>query len=239
MAKTERVFDIFFLSFDEPAAEKNWQALSERFPAAKRVHGVQGILNAHRACAEKSVSKFFFVVDGDNLVCPEFDFTVSFTPHTATCYVWRALNPVNGLVYGFGAIKLLDRALLLQKQSMGIDMTTSLGENYSIVNEIASVTHFNTSPFQAWKSAFRECVKLASQSIARSNNMENSIRLEKWLTVSRPEAAFTEWSLRGARCGKEFATVNFNRAEELAKINDYSWLNSYFLELYGLDSSSG
>ena len=41
------MFDVVFISYQEPNAEENWQALKQRVPVAKRVHGVKGIHNAH------------------------------------------------------------------------------------------------------------------------------------------------------------------------------------------------
>ena len=234
MEQNRSPFDIFFLSYDEPNADQNWNSLRQRFPQAKRIHGVDGILSAHKACAKLSETPFFFVVDGDNEIHTSFVFHLDFIPEKGACYVWRALNPVNGLIYGFGAVKLLDRDLILAKKVMGVDMTTSLGDHYVIRPELASTTRFNSSPYQAWKSAFRECVKLASGGIARRKENESSLRLETWISVADPKAAFSEWSLRGARCGKEFATAKIHNAEELAKINDYRWLMAHFRELYGL-----
>ena len=37
------MFDIIFISFDEPNADENWKLLKEIAPHAKRVHGVKGI----------------------------------------------------------------------------------------------------------------------------------------------------------------------------------------------------
>jgi len=59
-------FDIVFLSYDEPLAEEHWKRLKKRFPYAQRVHGVKGILKAHKKCAKLARTDYFFVVDGDS-----------------------------------------------------------------------------------------------------------------------------------------------------------------------------
>jgi hypothetical protein len=46
--------DIIFLSYDEPNAEKHYADLLTKVPWAKRVHGVKGSDNAHKACAAAS-----------------------------------------------------------------------------------------------------------------------------------------------------------------------------------------
>ena len=47
-------FDVIFLSYDEPNAEKNYADLCKIVPWAKRVHGVKGSDSAHKAAAQLS-----------------------------------------------------------------------------------------------------------------------------------------------------------------------------------------
>ena len=42
--------------------------------------------------------------------------------------------------------------------------------------QISNTTAFNTTPFDAWKSAFRECTKLASSIIPNNDNTDNEYR---------------------------------------------------------------
>ena len=65
-------YDIIYLSFDEPNAEKNYADLCSKVPWAKRVHGVEGSDAAHKACAEISETDRFITVDGDNIVDQKF-----------------------------------------------------------------------------------------------------------------------------------------------------------------------
>ena len=55
-------------------ADENFARLKERFPLAKRVHGVKGIHQAHIAAAKKAFTQMFWVVDGDAKVVEDFDF---------------------------------------------------------------------------------------------------------------------------------------------------------------------
>ena len=68
------MYDIVFISYNEPNAEENWQRLTARFPLAKRVHGVKGIHQAHIAAAKKCFTHMFWVVDGDAVILDTFDF---------------------------------------------------------------------------------------------------------------------------------------------------------------------
>lgn len=55
-----RSMDIFFISYDEPNAEQNWKDLRDKFPQAKRIHGVKGIHQAHKTAASQSNTEMFW-----------------------------------------------------------------------------------------------------------------------------------------------------------------------------------
>lgn len=229
------MYDIFFLSYDEPNGEHNWSLLKSRFKRTKRVHGVTGILNAHKACAKKSLTKYFFVVDGDSEIIGDFSFRLSneleseLKNHTDAIWVWRAKNPVNELEYGYGGVKLLPKKLLMDMPEMAVDMTTSLGSNFKIVNQVASITHFNSSPFNAWRGAFRECVKLSSSIIPRHKQEETEYRLWAWKN-NNTGVLYGDWAIRGAREGEHFGNKYKHETKKLAKINNFQWLKDRFEE---------
>src|SRR6056300_1168593 len=101
------MYDIVFISYKEPNAEENWKALKERFPCAQRVDGIKGIHLAHVHAARKSLTKMFWVVDGDAKVISDFDFRYTVEEYdTDTVHVFQSMNPINGLVYGYGGVKL-------------------------------------------------------------------------------------------------------------------------------------
>ena len=74
MSKNFKVinYDIIYLSYDEPNAEKNYADLLTKVPWAKRVHGIHGSDAAHKACANLSETDRFITVDGDNKVRDQF-----------------------------------------------------------------------------------------------------------------------------------------------------------------------
>ena len=59
------MYDIVFISYNEPNADENWQALKARFPRAKRVDGVKGIHQSHTSAAIKCFTKMLWIVDAD------------------------------------------------------------------------------------------------------------------------------------------------------------------------------
>lgn len=218
---------IVFLSYDEANAEDNWQRLQKKFPRSKRVHGISGILAAHKKCADLSDTEHFFLVDGDNEVLDSFEFNFEVAPeHKDGIHVWRCKNAVNDLVYGYGAIKLYSKSLLLSATS-GVDLATSVSKKYIIVNELASITHFNYSPNSAWRSAFRECVKLSSQIIPGQISKESRERLDSWCSLGE-DRENGNWCIAGANAGRKFGLEMRESPEALAKINDFGWLNAEF-----------
>ena len=65
-------YDVIFLSYDEPNAEKNYNDLIKKIPWAKRVHGVEGSDAAHKACAKLSDTERLIIVDADNVINGDF-----------------------------------------------------------------------------------------------------------------------------------------------------------------------
>ena len=53
------------------------------------------------------------------------------------------------------------------------------------MKQISCITKFTTGPFETWKSAFRECAKLASKVIDRQKEDETNARLKTWTTRTR------------------------------------------------------
>ena len=123
----------------------------------------------------------FYVVDGDALVEDDFnfDYEVPLKDMNAV-HVWRSKNPVNELVYGYGGVKLLPTKLTLDMDCTSTDMTTSISNRFRPMEQISNTSRFNSTPFNTWKSAFRECVKLSSKVIDRQDNKETEARLDVW-----------------------------------------------------------
>jgi hypothetical protein len=223
------MFEIFFISYQEINADENWKKLKDRFPFAQRIHGVKGIHQAHIAAAERSLTKMFYVVDGDAEIVDNFsffDYQVPDSEKDVVC-VWHSQNPINGLVYGYGGVKLLPKEKVLNMSLKSIDMTLSLSDRFKSIPIISNITKFNTDPFNTWKSAFRECVKLATKPIDKNYDEETDNRLETWCTkgVDRP---FGKFALQGANLGKTYGLENIENPDALFKINDFDWLKAQY-----------
>lgn len=222
------MYDIVFISYNEAYADENWNSLKSRFPTAKRVDGVKGIHQAHIKAAKKCFTKMFWVVDADAKLLDSFDFDYEVDEYNLeTVHVWRSLNPVNGLTYGYGGVKLLPRSLTIKMDTNKPDMTTSISSKFKAVNTVSNFTAFNTDPFSTWRSAFRECAKLASKTIQGQVDNETQQRLDIWCSVGK-DKDYGNYAIAGANAGRLYGLDNISNIDALMKINDYDWLYEQF-----------
>ena len=225
----EEKFDAVFISYNEPNADENYERILEHFPNVKRVHGVKGIHQAHIEAAKLCNSRMFYVVDGDAQLTDYWKF--NYTPESHNwdaVHVWRSENPINGLIYGYGGVKLLPRIQTIEMDLTKPDMTTSISNKFVAVNKISNITVFNSDPFNTWKGAFRECVKLSSKIIDRQKDNETNKRLRTWCTYTKPDTEYAEYALKGAKAGAAYGARFRNDIDALKKINDFDWLKEKF-----------
>ena len=219
------MYDIVFISYQEPSADANYAALKARFPMTKRVHGIKGIHQAHIKAAKKCFTKMCWIVDADAIILNNFNFDYIVPEHQLDhVHVWRSQNPINDLVYGYGGVKLFPRNLTINMDLTKPDMTTSISPHFIAVDKVANITAFNTDPFNTWKSAFRECAKLSSKVISRQNNEETEQRLDAWCTKGI-ERQYGDYAIAGANAGREFGISN---RSDIILINNFEWLHEQF-----------
>jgi len=164
------MLDVFFISQGEWNAEENYQRLTKFVPNIKEVRDVKGIYEVHKTCAEQSATDNFYVVDADAWIVDDFDF--NFVPDPNELHwdhpedecviVWNSVNPVNGLEYGYGGVKLFPKKPFLEGRSWEIDLSTTIGASTIAKSKVSCETRFNATPDSAFIGAFRECAKLAS-----------------------------------------------------------------------------
>jgi len=170
------MLDVFFISMGEEGCESNWQRLLEFAPNAKRVDNIKGIFEVHKACAMLSTTNNFYVVDADAWIVKSFNFrwepskdTLHWgVPENECVLVWKSINPVNELEYGYGGVKLFPKSPFLLDLTWDIDLSTTIGRATVSMPQVSCQTRFNATPKSAWIGAFRECAKLASLSMIKS-----------------------------------------------------------------------
>lgn len=233
--QTDTEFDVVFLSYNETFADGNFELLKDKVPDAKRVNGVDGIFNAHKKSSEIVNTSMVYIVDADAELTEDFDF--KYVPPESDrgyAHVWRSVNPINGLTYGYGGVKLFPTKMLRSAEFWRVDFTTSFSEGLKLMPEISNVSRFNTSAFETWRSAFRECAKLASTVIKNDDSSETSNRLETWCSKGR-ERAFGTYAIEGAKAGRDYGTKHKKNVSELNLVNNYEWLADQFNSMYSDD----
>lgn len=179
------MLEVFFISMGEEGCEENWQRLLTFAPNAKRVDNVKGIYEVHKACAQLSVTENFYVVDADAWVLDGFKFhwepskdTLHYgdIPETECVLVWPSRNPVNGLEYGYGGIKMFPRAPFLEDRKWEVDLSTTIGRATVSMEQVSCETRFNVTPKSAWIGAFRECAKLSALTMIKSR-MRRAVKI--------------------------------------------------------------
>jgi len=222
-------FDVFMISYHEAEADENFTKLRDRFKDAQHVKNVEGIGNAHKKVGELAKTEMVYVVDADADITGHFsfDFIPPMSKRKNTTYVWSSRNPINGLEYGYGGVKLFPREQLLTLGHELPDYTTGAAF-YQPIKDVSNITRFNKDPYRTWRSAIRECVKLASSVNPNQNQEETNHRLETWCTVDNGER-FGRYCIKGALEGKAYGEENKGNVEALNKINDFEWLREQFV----------
>ena len=224
------MYDIAFICYDEPYKYYQYFDLTSKKIKNKiyMIEGVKGIHNAHIEAAKKATTPMFYAVDADAKTLPNFKFNLKLDPSEEDIvHVWRSRNPVNGLEYGYGGVKLLPTQLTLNMDLSNPDMTTSISSRFKIMPEVANITMFNTDPLRTWRSAFRECAKLSSKLIKGQLDAETQDRLHVWQHNDSDEL-YADYARAGAIAGNHFGETYKDNPEMLKKINDYEWLQMEF-----------
>ena len=227
---TDQPLDIVFIDNGEPTAEHNYKQLGESASLRwiNRIHrssGINGRVAAYRAAAELSQTPWFFAVFAKLQVEKKFDW--AWQPdrlQEPKHYIFHAYNPITALTYGHQAIIAYNRELVLTNTAPGLDFT--LDQAHEVVPVLSGVAMYNDSAWMAWRTAFRECVKLKHS----LPDVENEYRLSQWLSNTRTFRSLlqnSEWSVRGAEDAVEYYEQVNGDFAELRKSYDWAWLASY------------
>jgi hypothetical protein len=225
----EPPLDIVFIDNGEPNAEYNWLQLPQT-SVPNRVHrssGVEGRVAAYHAAARLSTTPWFFAVFAKLSVSESFEW--SWQPdrmQQPKHYIFHAKNPCNGLIYGHQAMIAYNRELVLNNPGIGLDFT--LDSEHEVVPILSGTAEYAHTPWMAWRTAFRECIKLRA-----SQDVESQFRLDKWLTVDMGQLN-SEWSICGAQDAVEYYDSVGEDLSELRKSYDWAWLASYAMIKRGL-----
>jgi hypothetical protein len=225
---TDAPLDIVFIDNGEPNADNNYDYLkwaAERTYQTKihRSSGVNGRVAAYCAAAELSTTPWFFAVFAKLEVSSTFDW--SWQPdrlQEPKHYIFHAFNPVNGLEYGHQAMIAYNKKLVLENSAPGLDFT--LDQAHEVVPIVSGIANYHYSKWVAWRTAFREVIKLKHS----LPDVENEYRLTRWLTALN-NVENSEYSVWGAEDAVEYYNSVAGDFSALRKSYDWAWLASYAL----------
>lgn len=221
----DRPLDIVYISNGEYSAEQNYgRLLDSTYNRNNRIHrvdGVNGRVAAYHAAAGMSTTPWFFAVFAKLRVNMNFDW--DWQPdrmQQPKHYIFHALNPVNGLEYGHQAMIAYNRELVLSNTGQGLDFT--LDSAHEVVPLRSGIAEYADTPWMAWRTAFREVIKLK----ASLPDVESEYRLNMWLS-NAGEIQNAEWSQWGAEDAVAYYDDVGGDFAALKKSYEWAWLASY------------
>lgn len=235
-------FDVIYISYDEPNAEKNWADLVSKCPWAKRVQGVKGFDAAHNKAGEISETHRLVTVDGDNIVHADFfKQTIEIDEETQGDFVfsWCGHNVINSLAYGNGGLKLWPKHIIENMNSHENDVSEDGAHSvdfcwmftYFQMADTWSDVVVTGTPEQAYRAGFREGVKMSldrgvlppKHKFLEQNHVKNLQRLSVWCSVGL-DIEYGDWAVLGAR--EAVCLTNIDEWDH-TKIADYDFMQPF------------
>ena len=231
MTVEDKPLDIVFIDNGEVNREENFQHLTNTVNTntIHRVSNVKGRVAAYQAAAKASTTPWFFAVFAKLKIDDNFDW--SWQPdclQQPKHYIFHARNPINGLEYGHMAMIAYNKKLVLKNTAPGLDFT--LDQAHEVVPILSGQANYADDEFMAWRSAFREVIKL-KHSLAQDSDVETEYRLRAWLT--RGEGTKGQWSITGAKDAVSYYEGVKGEFDQLKLSYDWTWLNEYYYSLHG------
>jgi hypothetical protein len=222
----DQPLDVVFISNGETNAEQHWDTLQKALAGKPnrlvRSDGVKGRAAAYHAAARASDTDWFLAVFAKLDVEPDFDW--AWQPdrmQEAKHYIFHAFNPVNALTYGHQAMIAYNKRLVLANPGRGLDFT--LDDEHEVVPVVSGTAQYTDTKWSAWRTAFRECLKLCGQT-----DVESQYRLKRWTEVAI-EQPNSQWSIHGAKDAVAYYNEVSGDFDALKKSYEWSWLASYAL----------
>ncbi|MCS7316717.1 MAG: hypothetical protein NZZ41_00135 [Candidatus Dojkabacteria bacterium] len=243
----EQYMDVFQISYDEPNADENFSVIKDIFPKVKRVKNIKGFDESHSYAAHMSDKDYILILDGDLRITQDIfdDFSeyifLKGRPEKILndkgVTSWCSKNIVNGLIYGNGGPKIWKTEVLKRVKSHSSGKLDWIGEiSYRQMNNWYGYSVINATPYQAWRSGFRECLKFCfdNNSCKKLKNPkkemqhENYIRMIFWMNLGR-DVSNGIFSILGARSGAWELLVDHVSHDIIL---DYDILKNYYRERY-------
>lgn len=223
--------DVVLLSYDEPLAGQLHGRLERVFKRpVKRLHGVAPMRRALKMTAELVDTEQYWLADGDFDIDPQFDpDALEPLADGVAMAVLQAVNVINGLVAGYGGLKLMRTEAIRGMRDGTVDVLAAL-DRVEFRPIVAGVSRFNQSPFHTWRSGFREVAMLARGSEYGIDEAYTRFLIDRWCASAG--AVHANFGAAGARAGVAFAQETAPDAELWQCISDPAWLREQFASHY-------
>jgi len=224
------MFDVFFISYGESNQEENWARVLEFHPEAKRLHGIDGIDRVHLACDSLSTSDWFWTVDGDNYLTHRLAWWVDNAD--VELFMFHAIDPIVNQPTTLGGVKLWKTGNIVNRDMSKGDFCLNATPSKWVHKDAFSISRYNNTPYEAWKTAFRHCVKLQSRILENRYKADSMNRyLDGWESCKDLDTGKNNanWAYKGFLDAKDFVLSE----NPLEIINDYRKLKSYFENKHG------
>lgn len=226
---TDFLLPIVFVSNGEECADENYEILKSRlrkWHRLMRIDGVKGRVQSQHHVANAVNRPWYYFVPAKLRVAEDFEF--SWQPDRLQApkhYVFHAHNPVTGLTYGHMAMVCYNKKLVLETQGTGLDFT--LEQPHAIVPIVSGTATYNCDPKTAWRTAFRETVKLKHYQCVNPD-IETDYRLERWLEGA--DGVNGIYSQLGAQAGVDYYQSVQGDFAALKKTYDWKFLDHLWEE---------
>jgi hypothetical protein len=217
------IYDVFFISYDEPNCEENWQRALQLHPDAKRIQGVKGIDVANLMCHEQSNTDKYWTVDGDNWLLRKLLF-----PANSDClYFFKSLDPIDGDVCSLGSVKLWTKGSLINTDMSKGDFSKNATEHNTTVCITSSEHRYNSTPESTWKTCFRQMLKCYGGILPKDVIQSNVEKYKKFQHIDDGKNNAI-WGYKALLDAQKYIIECDGSFDKINLINDYEWLKYKF-----------
>lgn len=228
MFAVDHPLDIVFLSNGEPMAEEMWEHLLESTEGMPnkihRVDNVNGRAEAYKACASVSETPWFFNVFAKLQMRKDFNWL--WQPdrlQASKHYIFHAHNPLTNMSYGHMGMIAYNKKLVLSTTDIGLDFT--LSAEHEVVDILSGEAKFDYDPLVAWRTSFREVIKLKHYAKADPSAM---MRIAAWKNIDVAKSKNAPWALKGVNDALAYYNEVNGELDKLMLTFEWKWLNEYF-----------
>jgi hypothetical protein len=188
-------FEVFLISFDEVDGDSNWRHLLRTVPTAIRIHGIKGAAAAYHEAASKAKNKYFYVVEGDNQLMPDFEFK---NIEDGAVHVWPNINRSGQFSSYQGCIKAFPTDKFKDYEFCKVDTMLNIEHVPIVFEEIPASWHgFDVNSKDTIRHTIKQVLRL--RTLIEFGNFYSQLELNKWKEYPHSiQSADIKWAIEYA-----------------------------------------